>query len=164
MTNLRKFALLGAIILAISVTSIVAFAASAYNTPAEAVAGLTGKTVESIIDEKSETGKTYGTIANEAGKLEEFKAENLEIKKEILAQKVAAGTMTQEQADEIIAALQENQANCDGTGAGSAKVGKGLGAGFGKANGQGNGCGNGQGKGQGGAGHGMGNGNGNCNV
>jgi len=158
MTKLRKFATLGTMALIIGATSLVALAASAYNTPAEAVAGLTGKSVESIIAEKAETGKTYGTIAKEAGKLEEFKAENLEMKKDILSQKVAAGTMTQEKADEIIAALQENQANCDGTG--SAKIGKGQGAGFGKMSGQGKG----QGQGQGGAGRGQGMRNGSCQA
>ena len=158
MTKLRKFATLGTMALIIGATSLVALAASAYNTPAEAVAGLTGKSVESIIAEKAETGKTYGTIAKEAGKLEEFKAENLEMKKDILSQKVAAGTMTQEKADEIIAALQENQANCDGTG--SAKIGKGQGAGFGKMNGNGQG----KGQGQGGAGRGQGMRNGSCQA
>ena len=158
MTKLRKFATLGTMALIIGATSLVALAASAYNTPAEAVAGLTGKSVESIIAEKAETGKTYGTIAKEAGKLEEFKAENLEMKKDILSQKVAAGTMTQEKADEIIAALQENQANCDGTG--SAKIGKGQGAGFGKVNGNGQGKGQGQGR----AGRGQGMRNGSCQA
>ena len=158
MTKLRKFATLGTMVLVIGVTSIVALAASAYNTPAEAVAGLTGKSVESIIAEKAETGKTYGTLAKEAGKLEEFKAENLEMKKDILSQKVAAGTMTQEKADEIIAALEENQANCDGTG--SARIGKGQGAGFGKMNGNGQG----KGQGQGGAGRGQGMRNGTCQA
>lgn len=158
MTKLRKFATLGTMALIIGATSLVALAASAYNTPAEAVAGLTGKSVESIIAEKAETGKTYGTIAKEAGKLEEFKAENLEMKKDILSQKVAAGIMTQEKADEIIAALQENQANCDGTG--SAKIGKGQGAGFGKLNGNGQGKGQGQGR----AGRGQGMRNGSCQA
>jgi len=35
-------------------------------------------------------GKTYGTIAKDAGKLDEFKAENLEQKKAILGQRVKA--------------------------------------------------------------------------
>ncbi len=156
MTKLRKFATLGTAVLVIGVTSIVALAASAYNTPAESVAALTGKSVESVIAEKAETGKTYGTLAKEAGKLEEFKAQNFEIKKDILSKRVTAGTMTQEKADEIIAALEENQANCDGTG--SARIGKGQGAGFGKMSG------NGQGKGQGGAGRGQGMRNGSCQM
>ena len=64
-----------------------------------------------------------------------------------------AGTITKEKADEIIAAIEQNQANCDGTG--SARIGKSLGAGFG--------CGNGNGKAQGlGKANGYGRGNGNC--
>lgn len=154
MTKLKKVLAIGTMVLTVSATSLTAFAASKYNTPAEAVAGLTGKTVESVIAERSETGKTYGTIANEAGKLIEFKAEILEIKKDALAEKVAAGTMTQEKADEIIAALEENQINCDGTGA--AKIGQKLGVGFGGMNGQG--------KGQSGMGRGQGNCGGSCQA
>ncbi|NCA79964.1 MAG: DUF2680 domain-containing protein [Sphingobacteriia bacterium] len=151
MTKFKKFAAFGVTALIIGATSITAFAVSNYSTPAEAAAGVTGKSVQSVIDERSQTGKTYGTIANDAGKLAEFKAEILAIKKDALAKKVAAGTMTQERADEIIAALEANQANCDGTG--SARIGQKMGAGFGGMNGNGNG----QGRGQGGAGRGMGN-------
>lgn len=147
MKKLTKVLTLGAMVFAVAATSVTAFAASAYSSPAEAVAGLTGQTVESVIAERAETGKSYGTIASEDGKLEEFKDEMLEIKKDALAKRVAAGTMTQERADEIIAAMEANQENCDGTG--SARTGQRMGAGFGS----GNGCG--QGKGQGGAGRGQ---------
>jgi hypothetical protein len=143
MTKLKKFVSIGAMVLLVSATSLTAFAASNYSTPAEALAGLTGKTVESVIAEKTETGKTYGTIANEAGKLTEFKTEMLEVKKDILAKKVQAGTITQEKANEIIAAIEKNQTTCDGTG--SAKIGKSLGAGFGCSNGNAQGKGQGQG-------------------
>lgn len=145
MTKLKKLVTIGAMVLAIGATSITAFAASAYDSPAEAVSGLTGKTVESVIAERMETKKTYGTIANEAGKLEEFKSEILEIKKAVLAERVKAGTLTQEKADEIIAALEQNQVNCDGTGLGSARMGQKLGAGFGRMNGRGQGRGMGMG-------------------
>ena len=147
MTKLKRIAAIGAMTLVIGATSLTAFAASKYSSPAEAVAGLTGKTVESVIAEKSETGKTYGTIAKEAGKLDEFKSENLQIKKDALAEKVASGTLTQERADEIVKAVEENQANCDGTGA--ARVGQKMGAGFGGMNGGGQGRGPGAGRGQG---------------
>lgn len=146
MTKTKKIIAIGAMVLVISATSITAFAASKYSSPAEAVAGLTGKTVESVIQERQDTGKTYGAIAQDAGKLEEFKKEKLQIVKDNLAKRVADGTMTQARADEIIKAIEENQANCDGTG--SEKIGQMMGAGFG---------GNGQGKGRGGAGCGQGN-------
>lgn len=153
--KLRKMVL--TLVLALGVTSVVAYAASAYGTPAEAAAGLTGRTLESVTEEKVENGKSYGTIADEAGKLDEFKAEMLEMKKALLEKKVADGVLTQEQADEILAAIEENLASCDGTGAGS--CGQGFGMGFGRPNrnGQGIGRGNGQGRGQG---CGMGNGQG----
>ena len=152
MTKFKKIAALGAMLLVVGATSITVFATSAYKSPAESVAGLTGKTVENVIAERSETGNSYGSIASEAGKLEDFKKEMLEIKKDALAEKVAAGTMTQEEADKIIAAIEENQATCDGTG--SARIGQKMGAGFGSENC--NGQGNGQGKGHGGAGRGQG--------
>jgi len=147
MTNLRKYVVLGASMLAIVATTFTAFAATNYSTPAEAVAGLTGKTVEDIIAVKNETGKTYGTIAYEAGKSEEFKDELLSIKKQILDERVAAGTITQEKANEIITAIEENQVNCDGIG--SERNGKMMGAGFGGMMGQGSGRGQGRGNGQG---------------
>ncbi|WP_070000937.1 hypothetical protein [Cellulosilyticum sp. I15G10I2] len=152
MKNLKKVVSRGVMILAVGVTSLTAYAASSYNTPAEALAGVTGKTVEGIVAERAETGKTYGAIADEAGKLTEFKSEVLEIKKDALAERVASGTMTQGKADEIIAALEKNQINCDGTG--TARIGQNLGAGFGCGNGNGNGLGNGRG----------GAGRGNCGV
>lgn len=141
MAKLKKIAAIGTMVLVIGATSITAFAASKYNSPAEAVAGLTGKTVESVVSERSETGKTYGEIAKEAGKLEEFKSENLQIKKDILAKKVADGTMTQARADEIIKAVEERQATCDGTGNGGSGCGMGAGFGRGSSNGGGRGCG-----------------------
>ena len=138
-----------------------AFAAVTGQTPAEITAGLTGKTVEQVNEERA-TGKTYGTIADEAGKLEEFKAQTLEQKKAILDQRIADGSLTEDQADAIYNSLKTNQATCDGTG--SAAIGKRAGAGFGLGQGQGMGQGmgrKGMGSGQhtgGGFGGGMGNG------
>jgi len=111
-----------------------AFAAVTGKTPAEITAGLTGKTVEQVTAERV-TGKTYGTIANEAGKLEEFKAQTLEQKKAILDQRVADGNLTQAQANAIYKSLETNQATCEGTG--SAAIGRSAGAGFGMGQGQG---------------------------
>lgn len=127
--------------------SSVAYAATTM-TPAEITAGLTGKSVETLSQERA-AGKTYGAIANEAGKLEEFKSQMLEQKKIILDQRVAEGNITQEQADAIYNSIKDNQANCNGTG--NAKMGKNSGAGLGKGNGMGNNMGNGRG-GCGGAG------------
>lgn len=122
----------GVSVLTVGAMSVKAYSDSAYKTPAEAAAGVTGKTVEEVIAEKKETGNTYGEIAKSADKLDEFKAEILTIKKDILDQKVADGTLTQEKADEIYKALEENSANCDGTG--EARIGQKYGVGFGKGN------------------------------
>jgi len=129
MKKFGKIAAVGAIVLVIGATSVTALAASGYSTPADIVAGLTGKTAEDVIAERADTGKTYGTIAGEAGVLDEFEDQMLESKEAILEERVAAGTMTQERADAIITAMEENQANCDGSGTGG--IGAGLGAGFG---------------------------------
>ncbi len=161
MKNLKKIAIIGLIVLAISALSITAFAASKYNTPPEAVAGITGRTVESVTEERAENGKTYGSIASDAGKLDEFKAEMLEMKKDRLAELVKEGKITKEKADEIIAAIEKNMENCDGTGSGM--IGRKMGVKFGpNGGGLGNGRsnrGNGMGRGQG---RGMGKGIGSC--
>ncbi|PKM77203.1 MAG: hypothetical protein CVU90_08605 [Firmicutes bacterium HGW-Firmicutes-15] len=120
-----------------------AYAATAM-TPAEIAAGLTGKSVETLYQERA-AGKTYGTIANEAGKIEEFKSQMLEQKKIVLDQRVADGNLTQEQADTRYNSIKDNQANCDGTG--NAKMGKNSGLGLGQGNGMGNGRGAGGGAG-----------------
>ena len=90
-----------------------------------------------------ETGITFGTIAQEAGKLDEFKVQTLEQKKIILDQRVKAGNLAQAQADQSYNSIKTNQATCDGTG--NAQIGQRKGAGFGQ--GQGQGMGDGQGNG-----------------
>ena len=132
--------------------------AAAPKTPAEALASVTGRTVESVIAEKVATGKTYGTLAKEAGKLVEFEKANLEARKENIKERVASGKMTQARADALIKTIEARIAACDHT---PSNFGKEIGAGFG--NGQGNGSGQGQGSGGGqgqGSGGGQGQGNG----
>lgn len=141
---------LTAAVLLIGASSVTAMAASNYSSPAEALAALTGKSVESILEERSENNKSLSAIAKEFDQLEAFQAEVLKMKKDWLEEKVLSGTITRERADEIIKALGEKQANCDGTG--MAGAGRQMGAGFGKMNGNGqrlgggfNGCGGGYG-------------------
>ncbi|KJR44929.1 hypothetical protein UF75_4693 [Desulfosporosinus sp. I2] len=143
MKNIKSYIAAATIVGLLGVTG-TAFAAVTGKTTAEITAGLTGKTVEQVITERA-TGKTYGTIADEAGKLDEFKALTLEQKKSILEQRVADGNLTQEQADAILNSIKTNQTTCDGTG--SARIGKSMAAGFGQ--GQGMGLGKGQGMGYG---------------
>jgi len=153
MKNIKK---LFAIITAVGVigTAGAAFAASV-KTPADIAAELTGRTVEQVYEEKAD-GKTFGAIASDAGKLEEFKQQMLENKKSILDQRVEEGLLTQEEADEIYNNLKENIAACDGSGA--ARIGKANGVGFGSR--QGMGMGKNQCAGKNGAGMRNGRGNG----
>ncbi len=137
---------------------VAAFAADAM-TPADIAAQLTGKTLETVQAERA-AGKTYGTIANEAGKLAEFKVAALENKKAILDQQVLDGKITQAQADATYEAIKNAQATCDGTG--TARIGRNMGIGFGGGAGLHNGTGAGMGYGRGGnqTGTGMGRGQG----
>jgi hypothetical protein len=155
MKNIKK---LIAVIAAVGVLGATgAVYAADLKTPADIVSGLTGKSVEALTEERA-TGKTYGTIAKDADKLEEFQAQMLEQKKAILDQRVKDGKLTQAQADEIYKAIKDNQATCDGTG--SAGIGKKYGAGFGQGNGMGKGQGSCTGTGMGGNGQGRGMGTG----
>lgn len=129
MSKLRKLLAISIAVLSLSAVSITALAVSAYSSPAEVVAALTGKSVSSIVDERQDTGNSYGTIAREAGVLDEFKSAMLENKKGVLEARVASGDMTQEQADEILAAIEANMAACNGSG--GARIGQRFGAGFG---------------------------------
>lgn len=167
MKHVKKAVTLVAVVALLGATSAVTFAATPATSMADILANLTGKTAAEVQAEKVETGKTYGTMALEADKLAEFKAESVALKKAMLADKVAAGTMTQEKADQISAAIDERVATCDGTATGN--DGTRLGAGFGMGQGQGmgkgamaRGAGNGFGGGMGGNGGGFGGGMANC--
>lgn len=144
MTNFKKLALVVTVVGMLGAVG--AVYAAATKTPADIAAGLAGKSVSDVNKERAE-GKTYGTIAKEAGKLEEFKAQMLEQKKAILDQRVKDGILTKQQADEIYNSIKNNQATCDGTG--NAGIGKKYGAGFRQGNGMGRGIGRGMGCGQG---------------
>lgn len=160
MKHLKTKVILFTAVSVLTLGSAVTVSAAGRHRPADIVAAITGRAVANVIQERFETGKTFGTIAAEAGKLDEFKDEMLNAKEEILNENVENGVISQEQADEILETVQERQAECDGTG-----YGDGLGCGFGYGDGTGNGCiygdGNGFGNGNGyGKGNGYGNGNG----
>jgi hypothetical protein len=120
-------------VLLITAISTTVYAASAYSSPAEAAADLTGMTLDEVTALRLETGDSYCEIAKEAGKLDEFKAAVLEIKKENLEDRVANGTLTQERATEMLQDIEQDQINCDGTGQ-QTRVGAGQ-AGIGQNNG-----------------------------
>ncbi|MDD2458109.1 MAG: hypothetical protein PHQ83_06365 [Eubacteriales bacterium] len=93
----------------------VSFAASIYGSPAEIIAGLTGKTTDEVYDAR-EAGETFGEQAVAAGELEAFRTARLEWMKERLAQLVSDGRLTQEEADARLVQIEEAIATCDGTG------------------------------------------------
>lgn len=161
MNHLKRILTGGLAALALSAGAVTALAAPLYQTPAEAAAGVTGKTLEEVTAER-QSGKCYGTIAAEAGALEEFQGAVLEIHEAALAANVEAGLLTQEQADTRLDRIRQRQAVCDGTGGCGLGAGQGQGCGLGLGAGQG--CGRGMGMGRGrGMGRGMGRGaNGSC--
>lgn len=147
MRNLKKILAIVTVVSILGASGVVYAATS--QTPAEIVAELTGKTVEDLYKERA-TGKSFGAIAEESGQLEAFKQLMLAQKKEVLDERVKAGTLTQEQADEIYKTLETNMLNCDGTG--NTRNGNGCnkglkGMGFGQGSGAGMRNGNGMGVG-----------------
>lgn len=134
------------------------FASNQFDAKAEAIAKLTNKTVETIIEQKINLDMTFGEIAKENGVLDQFKKANLEQKEAILNEKVEQGILTKEQAENILNKIKENQATCDGSGSNSQNLGLGLGLGNGNGSGNGSGRGNGSGNGAGNGGQGKGKG------
>lgn len=125
--------------------------ASTFDSPAKIYADLTEKTVEEVYEERS-TDKTFGQLAQENDIFEEFQAANLEIRKAILQERVNEGTITQEQADAMLKAMEEGctlepgsrrlgQEYGLGFGGRGADQGQGLGRGMRQGNGQGMGQG-----------------------
>ena len=104
-----------AVVLSLSTVSLAIFAKGS-NDVANSVAKVTNKTVEEVEAERNTSEKTYGQIAAEADKLEEFKLERQKISEERLKEKVANGQITQERANEISKARNEHMESCDGSG------------------------------------------------
>lgn len=150
MTKFMKLGLVATLAMAMSVSTIGAFAT-------EAVSPSTPTTVQTTTNLSPSQAPLTGAA------LEAHQKAMLEAKKAILEARVKAGTMTQAQADAIIKAIETNQLTCDGTG--SARMGQMLNAQFGSG-GQGQWQGNGGGnRGQGlGRGMGRGMGQGTCVV
>lgn len=97
-----KKILVGTLILSMVLGSTVVFA----DTPPEIYQSLTGKTVEEL-KQMREEGKTIWEAAEEDGVLEEFKDNIYEDAKEKLDAAVEDGRLTQEEADEKLAYLEE---------------------------------------------------------
>lgn len=113
MSKLAKIFTVGAMVLTISATGVTAFAA----------------TSDTESDSTEATCPRFSSMTQ---------AERLELKKDRLEAKVEAGQLTQDEADAIIEAIEENQANCDGSG--TERIGQKMGAKFGsEGRGQGHG-------------------------
>ncbi len=80
------------------------------NSPAEAYAGLAGITATEAYAVKG-ADKTFGELAQGNGFLDEFEAATLSGKLAIIEEKVADLTLSREDADEIIARIND----CEGT-------------------------------------------------
>lgn len=147
----RIIVALGCALMMLVALPTVAMAAVPSTNAAEIVAELTGRDVDSIIDERINDGKAYGTIADEAGVLEQFKNRVMELRQEAIAARVAAGTMTQEQANYRLQLLEQRRDLCDGTAGGYMAAQRGTGLGLGVCDGAGvsNGVGGGNGAGTG---------------
>ncbi len=148
MKNVKKLIVLVTAIGVLGLSGIV-YAAD-IKTPADIAAAVTGKSITDVNTEH-DGGKTYGTIAKDAGKLDEFKTQMLEQRKAALEQRVKDGTLTQQQADQILTRINNNRAACNGTG--NEGLGGGNCAGLGQGNmgaGRNNGAGTCDGSGFGG--------------
>lgn len=71
-----------AVLLVCGAFAIPAFAEATYQTPAQAAAGVTGMSLEEVQQERAETGKTYGEIAAENDRLDEFREAKLSMQEE----------------------------------------------------------------------------------
>lgn len=141
MKKTNKVLIVSLVLLLLLAASVTAFAFTK-STPAEIVAGLTGKSIEEVTEIRYETGKTFGQIAYDEDLLEEFKDEMLKNKKAILDEKVKEGILTQEEADEIFKNIETMQESCTGNGGGFGMMrNAGNGNGFGMMRNSGNGNG-----------------------
>lgn len=115
MINSKKWIAGCSFAIALCLSPLTALASSPYTTPADAVAGITGKTVDEVLKERLD-GKTYEQIAEDADKLKEFQDAMLQMKQDALDLQVTNGQLTQEAADTFIETLQSQDFFCDGSG------------------------------------------------
>jgi len=109
----KVFLLISVVMVLLIGVASVAYAAE-YRTPAEIIAGLTGKSVEDVAAAR-QAGDSYGEQAIAAGVEDEFQAARLENLKIRLDEAVAAGRLTQEEADKLYETMAARFAECDGT-------------------------------------------------
>jgi hypothetical protein len=148
MKKKKLFLLISIVTILLAGVASISYAATVYNSPAEIIAGLTGKSVGEAVAAR-QAGTSFGAQAEDAGKLAEFQAARLELYKQKLDQAVTDKKITQEDADKLYAAMELRTVNCTGDGNGQG-IGNGLGQGIGMGGrGIGRGAGNGLGSGLG---------------
>ena len=143
---MKKLFVVIAIVAVMLIGATVAYAATTAKTPAEIVSGLTGKTVEQVVDARQD-GKTYGAQAADSNKLDEFKDQRLEQYKLALDEAVKEKRLTQAEADKLYENMKSRMAVCTGNGTGTGtrnglgngRKGAGMGYGMGRMGGN---CGN----------------------
>ena len=145
MKKFRRTLIVLAAIAVIGTISITSLAAGGFGNPAQTLADLTNQNVEDVEQAKVDTGDTYCEMATDAGVYDEFQAARIDDRTDVIESRVADGTLTQEEADEIIADIEERMADCDGTCEGLG----GLNLGLGSKNGMGNRGASGYGQGSG---------------
>jgi hypothetical protein len=104
-------AVLTAVLLLTGATSVFGLS---FRSPAEIYAELTGTTIEEAYEQRK-AGSRFGYLAENAGVAEQFRSRMLENRKEAILNKVEEGQLTQKQADDLIAEIEENMANCSGS-------------------------------------------------
>jgi hypothetical protein len=123
----NKIIIIVLVLLIVLASSITAFEFTG-RTPAQIVAGLTGKNTEEIAEIRFESGKSYGQIAYDDSQdtWKKFRNEMFENKKAFIEERVKDGTLTREEADEILENIELMIENCPAYGGGC-----GMGRGFG---------------------------------
>jgi Spy/CpxP family protein refolding chaperone len=120
MKRMKKSVVLVLALLTVAAVTTAVFAAQ---SPQEALAELTGRSAEELRQERASSGRSFGAMAKEADLLEEFKLKMFELKKQRISERVAAGEITREQADDMIRQIETRQAECNGDAAGAGGIG-----------------------------------------
>lgn len=108
-----KKVLIGFIAVALLLVGANSVIGATFKSPAEIYAEIKGISVEDAYAERN-AGRSFASQAEDAGVSEEFRSQMLEQQKTFVQEKVIAGEITQEQADDIIANMEENIAYCNG--------------------------------------------------
>lgn len=138
MKSMKKFIGIALILLICLSIAVPVLAYSSYKTPLEIISTLTSMSQDDIINEKAK--KTFARIAKENNVLDEFKRQMLESKKQIINERIKAGSITDEEGEQILNNVKERQQYCNGEGY---KKWQRQSNGYGRGNGYGKGMGRG---------------------